>query len=698
MLETLLSPKSVAVVGASTKPGKVGYDILENLIKCGFKGDIIPVNPNATEILGKKCYANVKDAGIKVEFGVIVLPTKAVKQAVLDLLDAGATSITIISAGFKEVGKEGAALEKEIVDLIRSRGARLLGPNCLGHINSHAHLNAAFSKKVPPLGGISVVSQSGALMCAILDWAVERKVGMSKLFSIGNKGDLCENDFFEALGADDNTKVIMTYLESIANGPKFIEAATACAKKKPIVVLKSGTSAAGQKATSSHTGSLAGADSAYQTSFRRSGVIRALTFEQLQDYCMAFALQPLPEGNRVCIVTNAGGPGAMCADAVEHSGLVVSTIDPKTAAELKSKLPAAASVGNPIDVLGDADPERYAIAVEVALTDPSVDAVIVILTPQSMTNALGTAETIKKHLEGKGGKKPVLAVFMGGEDVKAGRQKLLEVGIPDYGSPDSAVAALKAMVDYATWRKRPARSVKAFDVDRAKAKQILDKNRSVGRMQIGEVDAKAIFRAYGFNVPAGELATDGAKAVAIANKIGYPVVMKVSSADIIHKSDVGGVKVNLVDAAAVKAAYDTMVTNIKAKVPNAKIDGFYVEKMSAKGTELVLGMARDKQFGPMVMFGLGGIFVEVLKDVTFELAPMTAEEANEMLTRTRSYALLKGVRGQAGVNIAAVVEALQRLSQLVTDFPEIKELDINPMIAGGPDSVPAVADGRMTIV
>jgi len=479
---------------------------------------------------------------------------------------------------------------------------------------------------------------------------------------------------------------------------KFIKAATDCAKKKPIVVLKSGTSAAGQKATSSHTGSLAGADSAYQTSFRRSGVIRAWTFEQLQDYCMAFALQPLPTGNRVCIVTNAGGPGAMCADAVEHSGLVVATIDPKTAAELKSKLPAAASVGNPIDVLGDADPERYAIAVEVALTDPSVDAVIVILTPQSMTDAFGTAETIKRHIDAKGSKKPVLAVFMGGEDVKAGRQKLLEVGIPDYTSPDSAVGALKAMVDYSAWRKKGDRVVKRFDVDKARAQKVLDKNRAVGRMQIGEVDAKEIFRAYGFNVPAGELAVDGAKAVEVANKIGYPVVMKVSSADIIHKSDVGGVKINLADAAAVKAAYDTMMTSIKAKQPTAKIDGVYVEKMSAKGTELVLGMARDPQFGPMVMFGLGGIFVEVLKDVTFELAPMTAEEATEMLTRTKSYALLKGVRGQAGVNINAVVEALQRLSQLVTDFPEIKELDINPMIAGGPDTVPAVADGRMTIV
>lgn len=693
-----MTPKTVAVVGASTKPGKVGYDILENLIKCGYKGDIIPVNPNATEILGKKCYANVKDAGVKVDFGVIVLPNKVVKQAVTDLLDAGATSITVISAGFKEVGKEGAALEKEIVELVRSRGARMLGPNCLGHINTHAQLNASFSKKVPHPGAISVVSQSGALMCAILDWAVERKVGMSKIFSIGNKGDLCENDFFEALANDDKTNVVLTYLESIADGQKFIKAATDCAKKKPIVVLKSGTSAAGQKATSSHTGSLAGADSAYQTSFRRSGVIRAWTFEQLQDYCMAFALQPLPTGNRVCIVTNAGGPGAMCADAVEHSGLVVATIDPKTAAELKSKLPAAASVGNPIDVLGDADPERYAIAVEVALTDPSVDAVIVILTPQSMTDAFGTAETIKRHIDAKGSKKPVLAVFMGGEDVKAGRQKLLEVGIPDYTSPDSAVGALKAMVDYSAWRKKGDRVVKRFDVDKARAQKVLDKNRAVGRMQIGEVDAKEIFRAYGFNVPAGELAVDGAKAVEVANKIGYPVVMKVSSADIIHKSDVGGVKINLADAAAVKAAYDTMMTSIKAKQPTAKIDGVYVEKMSAKGTELVLGMARDPQFGPMVMFGLGGIFVEVLKDVTFELAPMTAEEATEMLTRTKSYALLKGVRGQAGVNINAVVEALQRLSQLVTDFPEIKELDINPMIAGGPDTVPAVADGRMTIV
>jgi acetyl coenzyme A synthetase (ADP forming)-like protein len=696
MLETLFAPKSVAVIGASSKPGKVGYDILNNIIQGGFPGPIIPVNPGSTEILGKKCYPNVKDAGVKIDFGCIVLPSSAVKQAVTDLLDAGATAITIISAGFKETGKEGAALEKEIVELVRSRGARLLGPNCLGHLNPHAAINASFAQKMPPKGDISVISQSGALLCAILDWAELRNVGMSKLVSMGNKGDLCENDFFEMLSDDPQTKVVMTYVESIADGPRFIEAATACNKKKPIVLLKSGTSAAGQKATSSHTGSLAGADSAYQTGFRRSGVVRAWTFEQLQDYCMAFALQPLPAGNRVCIVTNAGGPGAMCADAVEHGGLVVATIDPKTAAELKTKLPAAASVGNPIDVLGDADPVRYAEAVKVALNDPSVDSVIVILTPQSMTQALPTAETLGQYM--KGCTKPVLAVFMGGLDVAPARKRLLELGIPDYTSPDCAVGALKAMVDYAAWRKKGERVIKKFDVDKARAEKVLQKNRSVGRMQIGEVDAKEIFRAYGFNVPAGELAADGVKAVEVANKIGYPVVMKVSSADIIHKSDVGGVKLNLADAVSVKAAYDTMMTSIKAKQPNAKIDGVYVEKMGSKGTELVVGMARDPQMGPMVMFGLGGIFVEVLKDVTFELAPMTADEAMEMLTRTKSYALLKGVRGQAGVNIAAVVEALQRLSQLVTDFPEIKELDINPMIAGGPDTVPVVADGRMTIV
>ncbi len=694
MLESLLTPKSVAVIGASKTPGKVGYAIAEGLLNGGFKGTLTFVNPTTKVLLGQPCYPDLKHLKDPVDLGIVVVPTSSVMGAVDTLLDAGAKALVVITAGFKEVGPEGAKLEKEVADRVRSRGARMLGPNCLGFINAHFNLNASFAKQIPKRGNISLISQSGALMCAILDWAAERKLGMSKLFSIGNKADLSENDFFEVLADDPETKVVMTYLESIASGELFIQAAEKAASVKPVVVLKAGVTSAGQKATSSHTGSLAGADIAYGAAFSRAGVIRAQTFEELSDYCTAFAMQPLPKGNRVAIVTNAGGPGAMAADALEQSGLVVANLNRENAAALKSKLPAAASVGNPIDVLGDADPERYALAVQAAQDDPSVDAVIVILTPQAMTQPAETAMTVAKNVKGV---KPVLAVFMGGTDVLPGREKLVENGLPDYPSPDRAVGALKAMVDYAAWRNRPVRVVTRFPVNRTRVERVLQRNLKEGRRQIGEVDAKEILRAYEFNVPEGQLCATSQEAVEAAERIGYPVVMKISSPDIIHKSDVGGVKLNLSNKDAVLDAYDLMMLRTSQRAAGAKLDGVYLERMGNRGLEVILGMTRDPQFGPMLMFGLGGIFVEVMKDVTFHLAPITADEAMQMLTRTRSYALLKGARGQAGVNIPAIAQALQRISQLVTDFPQIVELDINPLIVGGVETQPVVADGRMTL-
>jgi acetyltransferase len=564
----------------------------------------------------------------------------------------------------------------------------------LGHINTGCQLNASFAKRMPTVGGISFISQSGALCSAVLDRFAERHLGMAKLISIGNKADLSENDFFDALSGDPDTKVIMAYLESIGSGEEFIQAAEKAASVKPVVVLKSGVTQAGQKAASSHTGSLAGADMAYGAAFSRAGVIRANHFEDLIDFCTAFEMQPLPKGPRVAIVTNAGGPGAMAADAVEQAGLIVANLKRETADELKSQLPAAASVGNPIDVLGDADPERYALAVKAAQDDPDVDAVVVILTPQAMTKPAETAMAVAENVKGE---KPVFAVFMGGTDVLPGREKLVANHLPDFSSPERAVYALKAMVDYAAWRNRPVRVVTRFPVNRRRVERVLQRNQREGRHQIGEVDAKEILRAYEFNVPEGYLCGTVEEAMTAAERIGYPVVMKVSSPDIIHKSDVGGVKLNLSHAEAVRDAFDLMMLRIGQRAPEANLDGVYLEKMGNRGLEVILGMTRDPQFGPMLMFGLGGIFVEVMKDVTFHLAPITSEEAMEMLTRTRSYALLKGARGQSGVNIPAIAQALQRISQLVTDFPQITELDINPFIVGGIEVQPVVADARMTL-
>jgi len=694
MLEALLYPETIALIGASSTPGKVGYEILENLIDCDFEGKIVPVNPKGGEILGQKCYSELREFGGKVDLSVIAVPTQAVRDAVKSSIDAGAKAIIVITAGFKETGPQGAELEREIANMCRSAGVRLMGPNVLGLINTHHKMNASFASRMPATGGISIISQSGALITSILDWAAGRHHGLGKLISMGNKADLNEVDFLEALGADDDTKVIVGYLESIESGEKFIRAAEAVATRKPIIVLKVGTTEAGGRAASSHTGSLAGADIAYGAAFARAGVIRAESFENLLDAATALSMQPLPKGNRVAIITNAGGPGIMAADAVENSGMVVAKLGSETAVALKRQLPAAASVANPIDVLGDADPERYAMAVDVAQGDDSVDAIIVLLTPQAMTYPRETALAIAQSVKGV---KPILLSFLGAKDVVPAREELVAHSLPDYFSPERAVAALKAMVEYAAWRRRPPRIVARFPVNRRRSERIINRHIKTGYPEIGEVDAKEILRAYDFNVPEGRVATTSDEAVEIAERLGLPVAMKIVSPDIIHKSDIGGVKLNLASVTDVRDAFDLMMLRVARRAPEADLIGVYIEKMAEKGLEVILGMSRDPQFGPMLMFGLGGIFVEVMKDVTFHLAPITAEEATQMLRGTRSYELLKGARGQSGVDMDAIAGGLQRISQLVTDFSQIVELDINPFIVGRIGREAVVADARMTL-
>jgi len=488
--------------------------------------------------------------------------------------------------------------------------------------------------------------------------------------------------------------VIVGYLESIVSGDDFIKAAEAAASQKPVVVFKAGVTMAGGKAAASHTGSLAGADIAYGAAFTRSGVIRAETFEAMFDYARAFAMQSLPKGERVAIITNAGGPGIMAADAVELSGMKITSLGGGTATALREKLPAAASISNPIDVLGDADPERYVMAVNAAQEDDSVDAIIVILTPQAMTKPAETARAIAACAKLD---KPILASFMGGEDVMPGREELVAANLPDYTSPERAVAALKAMCTYASWLKRPTRVVTRFPVNRRRAERIVRRHLRTKSFQIGEAYAKEILRAYEFNVPPGEIAANVDEAMEVAERIGFPVAMKIVSPDIIHKSDIGGVKLNLLSKDMVRDAFDLMMLRIGNRLPEATLDGVYIEKMCKRGREVILGMTRDRQFGPMLMFGLGGIFVEVMKDVAFHIAPITSEEAMQMLAGTKSFSLLKGVRGQASVDVAAIATSLQRISQLVTDFPEITEMDINPFIVGEVGTESIAADARITL-
>ncbi len=693
-LEKLFSPNSVAVIGASRHPGKVGHDVLVNLIHDGFAGTLVPVNPATDNLLGLPCFPTLAAYGKEVDLAIIVVRQPQVMAALQDAVKARIRAVIVITSGFREIGAEGLDYERELVELCARHGVRLLGPNCLGIINTESRLNASFAPHMPLSGGISIFSQSGAICTAMLDLATSKHLGLAKLASVGNKADISEVDLLTYFAHDEQTEIILGYLEDISTGDKFVKAAEEAATNKPVIILKAGTTAAGLRAAASHTGVLAGTDTAYAAAFTRSGVVRADTFEALFDYASALALQPLPAGDRVLIITNAGGPGTIAADAVERAGMRVALLNTKTSVLLREHLPRTASVENPIDVLGDADPDRYVAALESAQNDPAVDAILVILTPQVMTRPAETALAIASNLDGS---KPVVASFMGGADVMPGRRQLAAVGLPDYDSPERAVAALKAMYEYASWKKRPPRMVTRFRVNRRRVERIITRRQRTGRLLLDEVKGKAVLNAYGFRIPKGSLAASSEEAVEIAERVGFPVAMKIVSPDIIRKSDLGGVQLNVSDAEMVEDMYDLMMLKIRKKVPAATIDGIYIEQMVSKGLEVIIGMNRDPQFGPMLMFGLGGIFVEVMKDVTFHLAPITETEAIQMLKSTKSYAMLEGRRGQHGVDIGAIASGLQRISQLTTDFPQILELDINPFIVGDIGTDPVVADVHMTL-
>ncbi len=693
-LDLFFTPSSIAVIGASRIPGKVGHDLMHNLTSSGYQGEIIPINPGADEVFGLKCYPDFQSCGRGVDLAIVVVPNETVVKTVNDCVQNGARGVVVISSGFREMGEEGLIREQKLVDICRKRAVRLLGPNCMGIINTEIGLNGSFIGRKPDAGSISIFSQSGAVCAAMLDICSMRHLGVSKMISIGNKADINEIDLLSWLAKDDATKVIIGYLEDISDGDAFVKAAEEVASKKPVVILKSGTTKTGLKAAASHTGVLSGVDTAYGAAFKRSGVVRADTFEALFDYAAALTLQPLPRGNRILIITNAGGPGTMAADAVEKAGMRVAILENRTVIFLREKLPREAAVNNPIDVLGDADPERYVTAIKTAQNDPSVDAILLIMTPQTMTKPAETAMAIVGALDGS---KPVVASFMGGHHVLPGRMKLSAVGLPDYDTPERAVDALRAMYNYSLWKNRPPRHITHFRVNRRRVERVITRRQRTGRLSLGEVKGKDVLNAYGFKIPTGGLAITQEEAVEIAERIGYPVALKIYSPSIVHKSDMGGIQLNLTNAEAVEDAYDLMMLKIKKRAPAAHIEGIYVEEMIPRGLEVILGMNRDPQFGPMLMFGLGGIFVEVLKDVTFHLAPITESEAVQMLKSTRSYAMLKGRRGQQEVDIHAIAMGLQRISQLTTDFPQITELDINPYIVGNTGTEPIVADVHITL-
>ena len=694
-LESFFNPKSVAIVGASRQKGKVGYEILANMIQGGYAGGIFPINPNADSIEGLKCFADLKSIGQVPDLVIIIVPAKYVPGVMEECAKVRVRSVIIITAGFKEVGPEGKALEEQVVRIARRAGIRFIGPNCLGVIAPSHKLNASFGGDLPTPGGIGYISQSGALLAAILDLANASGIGFSTLVSIGNKADVNELDIIQAFGEQKDTRVIAGYLESIADGDAFVREAEEISYQKPILLMKSGGTEAGARAASSHTGSLAGGEVAYESAFKRAGVIRCDSIKQQFDFAQAFANQPLPKGPKVAVITNAGGPGIMAADAIEQEGLTFSKLEEETRKKLMEGLPPAANVHNPIDVLGDALADRYEFALNVVLDDPNVDSAIVLLTPQAMTQAKETAEAVVRIAAEKG--KPVLACFLGATKIEEGVRVLRQGNIPQYDSPESAVATLKVLTDHVRWRNRPKRVLRLFPVNRRKVESIVERHLRQGLLEIGEAESKEILEAYGFATPKGSIATTAEQAGNIAQQLGYPVVLKIWSPDILHKSDVGGVKVGLKSEQEVKDAFDLMMYRIPKKRPEAQILGVLVQEMVRSGREVILGMHRDPGFGPLMMFGMGGIMVEVLKDVSFYLAPLTGEEAKQMLISTKTYHILQGVRGQEGVDIEAIAEGLQRLSQLVTEFPQIKEMDINPYVVGVPGTISIAVDARISL-
>ncbi|HPN66317.1 MAG TPA: acetate--CoA ligase family protein [Candidatus Omnitrophota bacterium] len=695
-LKPLFNPSSVAVIGASSKKGKIGHDVLFNLREYGYKGRIYPINPNDAEIMGEKCYPSVLDVKEDIDLAVFAIPAAAVIEAMKECGKKRIGAAIVITAGFKETGPEGKKLELELAAVAKEHGIRVLGPNCLGFISSTAHLNASFAAVSPLPGDIAFFSQSGALCSAILDWAVKEKIGFSKFISIGNKADISETDLLKSLGDDPDTKVVLGYIEDVKDGKEFMRVAREVTAKKPVIICKSGGSKAGAKAASSHTGSLAGSDAAFDAAFAQTGIIRAETIEDLFDYAVAFSYQKLPKGPNLAIITNAGGPGIIAVDAVERSKYAkVASLGKETTDYLRGALPKTAALNNPVDVVGDADDQRYKIAVGALLKDPGVDGLIVILTPQSSSKIKETADVLVSNRDGK----PIFSSFIGGELVDKGVSILQDNKIPNYRFPERAISSFDIMVKHKNMTDLPKESVKAFRVDKDKVKKIIDEAIKAGQKEIPEYTARGIIESYGFRIPKSTLAKDAAEAVAAADKTGYPVVMKIASPDILHKSDVGGVKVGLKDAAQVEAAFNEMVKKAKAAVPNAKILGVLIQEMAMGGKEVILGMTRDPQFGPMLMFGLGGIYVEVLKDVAFRIAPITPREAGEMVDSIKSVALLKGARGEKPADIDSIKEGLLRLSQMVTDFPMIKELDINPLkvFSAGDKGGSIAIDARISI-
>ncbi|MGQ4555616.1 acetate--CoA ligase family protein [Halobellus sp. GM3] len=689
-LSELFAPDRVAVVGATEREGSVGRAIMENLL-ASFEGDVVPVNPNYESVLGIPAVDGVGAAAA--DLAVVVVPPGIAVDVVREAGEAGIRNAVVITAGFSETGADGAARERDLIDVATEYGTSLVGPNSLGIMSTPVGLNATFGPENATAGRMSFMSQSGAFITAVLDWANDQGIGFKDVVSLGNEAVLDESDFVEAWGDDPDTDVIIGYLEGIDDGRTFIETAREVTRETPIVLVKSGRTDAGAQAASSHTGTIAGAEQAYEAGLEQAGVIRADSVQELFDAARVLESQPLPESDAVAIVTNAGGPGVMTTDAVGDSRLSLASFTDETLEAFSETLPPEGNVYNPVDVVGDADNERFRDAVDVVLGDDHVGSVVVLACPTAVLDyerlAADTARLQERH------GKPVAACFMGGARVAPAEDVLSAAGIPNYFDPSRAVQGLDALSRFRDIAEREYDAPASFDVDRERARAILSSVVERDDARLG-VEAMGLLEAYGIDVPDGEIVESPEDALDAAEQIEGDVVMKIVSPDILHKSDIGGVKVGVSDE-SVADAYEDLVSRARNYQPDARILGVQIQEMVDldAGVETIVGVNRDPQFGPLLLFGLGGIFVETLEDTTFRVAPVSGSEAEAMTREIDAAPLLRGARGREPVDVDGVVETIQRLSQLVTDFPAILELDINPLVAA-PEGVSAV-DVRLTV-
>ena len=693
-LSPFFNAKGVAILGASTNPKKLSYGILENLLTYGYQGGVYPVNPNADSILGKKAYPSIADVPDPVELAVVVLPVTVIIDTMRQIGERGIKNVVIITGGFKELGPEGAEIENSVKKLANSYGMRVVGPNCVGTVDVRTGLNSTFIKGVPPAGPIAFISQSGAICGGVIDLIINSKIGFSHFASLGNEMDVTETDMLEYFAEEEDVKVIAMYVEGIQDGPRFMRVAREVSMKKPIVFLKAGKNDAGAKAVSSHTGSLAGSYVAYKSALKQAGVIEVSTINELFNLAWALGSQPLPKGKRVAITTNAGGAAALAADSLDFNGFELAKISQDIQARLREKLNPSAQVSNPVDMLGSVSPEDYLWSLGNLDQDEGVDVLLPILVPQALVDTVGVA---KAWVEMSSQTEKTLLTCLMGERSTAESEQILNLNnVPVYPFPDQAGPVLKGMWEYRQrLERRPYEEVSLSTADKAK---IEDTKVAIGqRKVIGEFESRLLLDAYGIpNVPGG-LARTADEAETIAENIGYPVVLKIVAEGLIHKSDAGGIVLNLQNSEELRVAYDELLDRIRKNEPSAEIIGAMVEKMAKKGVEVIVGMRRDVTFGPLMMFGMGGTMVELVKDIQFRVAPLSKEDIHSMVSDTMAGKLLNGYRGAPVADFHSLYEVIAQLSHLALENTEIQEIEINPLFVYPQDEGVVAIDSRMIL-